>query len=71
MPLKKTETLPELLRFKMYEFGWKQKQLAKALGISEAHLSGLFSGQRKLNIELAKKLHINLQIDASFLLKSA
>jgi HTH-type transcriptional regulator / antitoxin HigA len=71
MPIKNPKTLPEMLRFKMYEYGWKQKQLAQFLGISEAKLSGLLSGQRKLNMELAKKLHLELHIDAHFILQSA
>ena len=71
MPMKTPKTLADMLRFKMYERGWKQKQLAQFLGISEATISGLLSGHRKLNMELAKKLHAELKIDASFLLMSA
>jgi len=68
MPMKAPKTLAEMLRYKMYEKGWKQKQLAAILGISEAAISGLLSGKRKLSIELAKKLHTKLGIDAHFLL---
>jgi HTH-type transcriptional regulator/antitoxin HigA len=55
----------------MYEKGWKQKQLAEILGISEASISGLLSGRRKLNLDLARKLHTKLEVDAHFLLISA
>lgn len=68
MPLKVPNTLADLLRFKMYENGWKQKQLAKLLELNEAAISGLLTGQRKLNITMAQKLHTKLGIDASFLL---
>ena len=71
MPMKAPKSLADMLRYKMYEKGWRQRQLATILGISEASISGLLSGKRKLNIELAKKLHTKLEIDAHFLLMSA
>ncbi len=70
MPMKNPESLAEMLRYKMYEKDLKQKQLAKMLGISEAFISGLLSGKRKLTIDLAKKLHTQLGIEAHFLLMS-
>lgn len=71
MPMKEPKSLADMLRYKMYEKGWRQKQLAKKLGISESSISGLLSGKRKLSIELAKKLHTKLNIDAHFLLMSS
>ena len=71
MPMKAPKSLAEMLRYKMYEKGWRQKQLASILEISEASISGLLSGRRKLSIDLAKKLHSKLDIDAHFLLMSA
>lgn len=71
MPMKTPKSLAEMLRYKMYEKGLRQKQLATILEISEASISGLLSGRRKLSIELAKKLHTKLDIDAHFLLMSA
>lgn len=70
MPMKAPQSVAEMLRYKMYEKGWRQKQLAAILEISEASISGLLSGRRKLSIELAKKLHSKLDIDAHFLLMS-
>ena len=55
----------------MFEMNLKQKQLAKILEISETRISELLSGKRKLNIELAKKLHSKLHIDAHFILEVA
>jgi HTH-type transcriptional regulator/antitoxin HigA len=49
----------------------RQKQLAKLLDISEARISELLTGKRKINIDLAKKLHAKLNIDAHFLLQAA
>lgn len=71
MPMKAPKSLAEMLRYKMYEKGLRQKQLATILGISEAAISGLLSGRRKLSIDLAKKLHTQLDIDAHFLLMCA
>ncbi len=71
MPMKSPNTLAEMLKYKMYEKNLKQKQLASLLGISEAFISGLLTGKRKLTLDLAKKLHSKLDIDASFLLLSA
>lgn len=71
MPIKAPNTLTEMIRYKMFEMNLKQKQLAKVLEISEARISELLAGKRKLNIELAKKLHSKLHIDAHFILEVA
>ena len=71
MPIKIPTTLTEMIRFKMFELNLKQKQLAKVLGMSEARISELLNGKRKINIELAKKLHSKLNIDANFILEAA
>lgn len=71
MPIKTPTTLTEMIRYKMFEMNLKQKQLAKVLGISETRISELLTGKRKINIELAKKLHSKLNIDAHFILEAA
>ena len=71
MPIKQPKTITEMIRYKMFEMNLKQKQLAKLLGISEARISELLTGKRKINIELAKKLHSKLNIDAHFILEAA
>lgn len=71
MPIKSPATITEMIRYKMFEMNLKQKQLAKLLEVSEARLSELLSGKRKINIELAKKLHSKLHIDADFILEVA
>ena len=71
MPIKTPGTLIEMIRYKMFEMNLRQKQLAKVLDISEARISELLSGKRKINIELAKKLHTKLHIDAHFILEAA
>lgn len=71
MPIKTPSTLTEMIRFKMFEMNLKQKQLARLLEISETRISELLTGKRKINIELAKKLHSKLNIDANFILEVA
>jgi HTH-type transcriptional regulator / antitoxin HigA len=71
MPIKTPSTLTEMIRYKMFEMNIRQKQLAKVLNTSEARISGLLTGKRKINLELAKKLHAKLHIDANFLLEVA
>jgi HTH-type transcriptional regulator / antitoxin HigA len=71
MPIKAPTTLVEMIRYKMFEMNLKQKQLAKILDISETRISELLNGKRKLNIEMAKKLHTKLNIDAHFILDVA
>ena len=71
MPIKSPSTLTEMIRYKMFEMNLKQKQLAKVLNISEARISELLTGKRKINIDIAKKLHSKLNIDAHFILAVA
>jgi len=71
MPIKAPATLTEMIRFKMFEMNLKQNQLATLLEISEARISELLNGKRKLNIAIAKKLYKKLDVDASFLLDIA
>lgn len=71
MPIKAPTTLIEMIRYKMFEMNLKQKQLASILEISETRISELLTGKRKLNMEMAKKLHSKLNIDAHFILEVA
>lgn len=71
MPIKTPTTITEMIRYKMFEMNLRQKQLAKMLEISETRISELLTGKRKINIELAKKLHSKLNIDAHFILETA
>jgi HTH-type transcriptional regulator/antitoxin HigA len=71
MPIKSPTSLIEMIRYKMFEMNLRQKQLAQILEVSETRISEVMQGKRKLNIELAKKLHEKLNIDAHFLLQVA
>ncbi len=65
------KNINEMIELKMFERKLKQKDLAKILGISDTRISEVLRGKRKVNIDLAKKLHTKLGIDASFLLQAA
>ena len=71
MPIKPPTTIIEMIRYKMFEMNIRQKQLAKILGVSETRISELLAGKRKVTIDLAKKLHAKLNIDAHFILEVA
>lgn len=60
----------EMIELKMYENKWKQKDLATVLEISETRLSEIIKGKRKVNLDLAKRLYLKLNIDADFILKA-
>ncbi len=69
LPIKAPSTIAEMIRLKMFEMNIKQKQLAKLLEVSEARVSEILSGKRKLTFDLAKKLHYKLKIEADFILQ--
>ena len=64
-------TLPEMIRLRMFQENMKQKDTAKTLGISETRLSEVLTGKRRVNMDLAKRLHEKLRIRAEFILKAA
>ena len=55
----------------MYEMKLKQKQMAKILHISDAKLSLVISGKQKPDVELLKRVHTELNVDAHLLLSLA
>lgn len=72
MPLsRKPDSLIDMLHLKMFEFKFKQRDLAKALDISPTRLSEVMNGKRKVNMDLAKKLYQKLNIDPKFILENA
>ena len=65
------KTMVEMLELKMFEQKLKQKDLAKVLDVTENRLSEVMNGKRKVNMDLAKRLHLKLNIDAKFILAHA
>ena len=73
MPLQvpKPQTLSEMLSLKMFQLKLKQKDLAAMLDITPTRLSEVMTGKRKVNMDLAKRLHQKLAIDPAFILEHA
>ena len=71
LPVPPPKTLVEILEYKMYEKRLKQRAMARLLEVSEARLSDVLTGKRKPNLDLAKRMHLRLGIDAAFILQVA
>ena len=67
----KPKTLVEMLELKMFERKLKQKELAKVLQVTENRISEVMNGKRKVNMDLAKRLYLELNIDPHFILTHA
>jgi HTH-type transcriptional regulator / antitoxin HigA len=63
-------TLISMIELKMYEMRLKQRDLADLLGVESSRVSEYLNGKRKINIEIAKKIHEKLGIDGNFILKT-
>lgn len=62
-------TLEGMVELRMYEMKLKQKDLAKALGMSDTKLSLILSGKQKPDISFIKAIHTKLNIPADFILQ--
>ena len=65
------ETLAGILEVEMFRHQLREQALADLLGIAPTHLSGLLRGKRKLNLDLARRLHQRLGMSAEVLLNLA
>jgi HTH-type transcriptional regulator / antitoxin HigA len=69
--LNKIDSITDAIRIKMMHLRLKQREMAELLGIAESRLSEVLSGKRRVNMDLAKKLHTILKIEAEFILQTA
>jgi HTH-type transcriptional regulator/antitoxin HigA len=58
----------EAVKFRMEQLGMKQKDLAKTLGF-KSRVSEILNKKRKLTLEMIRKLHEELNIPTSILIK--
>ena len=58
----------EAIKFRMDQLGYKQKDLAKALG-QKSRVSEVLNKKRKLSIEMIRKLHDTLGIPSEVLIR--
>ena len=69
-PVPRPDTLQEMIELKMYEMKLTQKKLSEILKIAPDKLSLILSGKREPDVAFLKAAHLNLGIDANFLLKN-
>lgn len=60
----------EAIKFRMDQLGYKQKDLAKALG-QKSRVSEVLNKKRKLSIEMIRKLHETLGIPSEVLIRDS
>jgi len=53
----------------VFEKGLKQSDLAETLGIPKSRISEYLRGKRDITIEVARKLHRQLDIDGDIILQ--
>lgn len=58
----------EAIKFRMEQLGYKQKDLAEAIGL-KSRVSEILNRKRKLTIDMIRKLNATLGIPAEVLLK--
>jgi HTH-type transcriptional regulator/antitoxin HigA len=68
MPLK--PSVVDILENIMREKRLNQSELSKILDVPDSTLSGILNGKRKLNLDLAKKLHSKFHVDGNMILES-
>jgi HTH-type transcriptional regulator/antitoxin HigA len=61
--------LIDVIKLRMYELGLKQKDLAELLEVPASRLSEYMGGKRDITLEVAKKLHHQLNIDGDIILQ--
>jgi len=69
--IKQPKSIDEMIRLKMYERNLTQKELSVLLGIPDSRLSEVIRQKRKVNMDLAKRLHRKLGIDARFIIEKS
>ncbi len=61
--------LLDVIKLRMYEMGLKQKDLAEKLGVPTSRVSEYLRGKREFTLDVARRLHKNLNIDGDIILQ--
>jgi len=64
-----TPSLIDVIKLRMYEMGLKQSDLALKLGVPSARISEYLRGKRDITLDVARKLHSQLNIDGDIILQ--
>ncbi len=62
-------SLIDMIKLRMQEQELKQKDLAELLGTTTSRISEYIRGKRELTLQMAKKVHKQLDIDAEIILQ--
>lgn len=62
-------TLIDVIKLRMYEMGLKQSDLADKLGVPKSRVSEYLKGKRDFTLDVARKLHSQLNIDGDIILQ--
>ena len=63
-------SLTDILKVRMYEMNLTQKALAEILGISAPRVSEYLTGKSEPTLQVARKMHKRLNIDADIILSA-
>jgi len=69
-PLPVPSSLPDMIRFKMFQLKLNQQFTAKLLGVSEAKFSLIMNGKQKPDIYFVKAIHSKLSLDGNQILEA-
>lgn len=69
-PLPLPESLPEMIRMRMFQMRLTQGFAAKLLGVSDAKFSLIMNGKQKPDIFFIKAIHSKLKVDANQILQA-
>ena len=64
-----TPSLIDVIKLRMYELGLNQSNLAEKLGVSKTRVSEYLRGKRDITMDVARKLHKQLNIDGDIILQ--
>jgi HTH-type transcriptional regulator/antitoxin HigA len=70
-PMPVQTTIPDILEDYMHENRINKVQLSRLLGVPNSTVSEIINGRKRINLNIAKKLHEKLNIDGNFLLETA
>ncbi len=62
-------SLIDVIKLRMEERGLKQKDLAVILNTTTSRISEYIKGKREITLQVAKQLHLQLNIDADIILQ--
>ena len=69
-PLPLPESLPEMIRMRMFQMRLNHSFTARLLGVSDAKFSLIMSGKQRPDVYFIKSVHLKLKVDAKKILSA-